>query len=211
MMLALADNIDIERASYIRQCVEAVLLLTAAPRTRIQIVVQVLADGGSVLACALNAATLALLDAGVPTTSLLAAVTVAVRDVDHVLGPSTNGTAHTNSKRASSSQPQQQFELLLDPVGEETQSASLASVTVAFGSTSAGTILSVVETGMLDEQAYFDSLQLGRAAAAHIQAFMKISLERKNRGEQDAPPPAQDDTAMTDTPASNAPPQPSSM
>ena len=48
------------------------------PRAVISIVVQVLEDNGSILATAINAVTLALMDAGVPMRSVVTASTCAI-------------------------------------------------------------------------------------------------------------------------------------
>jgi exosome complex component RRP46 len=65
-----------ERA--ILEALDGAVLAGMHPRTMIQISIQTLADDGSLLSCALNAAVLALMDAGVPMSSTLSAVTCAV-------------------------------------------------------------------------------------------------------------------------------------
>jgi exosome complex component RRP46 len=57
--------------SLVRQAAEGVVVTALHPRTIIQIVLQVEAADGSLLACALNAAGAALVDAGVPMSSPL--------------------------------------------------------------------------------------------------------------------------------------------
>lgn len=59
-----------ELEEVLRQTVEGVLLATLHPRTLVTVVVQVLQADGSLLACAVNAACAALVDAGVPLASL---------------------------------------------------------------------------------------------------------------------------------------------
>lgn len=56
-----------------RAAVDAVILSSLHPRTTIQIVVQVVQDDGSLLSTAVNAATLALLDAGIALKSVVVA------------------------------------------------------------------------------------------------------------------------------------------
>jgi hypothetical protein len=100
-------NADTGRAAIIRQTVTGMVLSTLHPRTVITVVVQVVRDDGSLLAAALNAATLALLDAGIPLRWMLSAVCIACP---------TDGT------------------LRLDPDLEEEKAAANA-LTLAFGGT----------------------------------------------------------------------------
>ncbi|GAQ84546.1 3'-5'-exoribonuclease family protein [Klebsormidium nitens] len=66
------DRRSVELSLVIRQSMEAAILTHLLPRTQIDIYVQVLqADGGTRAAC-INAATLALADAGVPMRDLVA-------------------------------------------------------------------------------------------------------------------------------------------
>ncbi|KAJ1722817.1 exosome non-catalytic core subunit rrp46 [Coemansia erecta] len=64
--------------SAILQTLEGNILAHLHPRTLVQINVQVRADGGSLDACAINAAILALVDAGVPLRLMVAAAACAV-------------------------------------------------------------------------------------------------------------------------------------
>lgn len=54
----------------IRKTVEGVLQAAQHPRTAVSITLQVVSDDGALLACALNAACAALVDAAVPMTSI---------------------------------------------------------------------------------------------------------------------------------------------
>lgn len=129
------------------------------------------------LAAALNATTMALIDAGVQCTAILAAVSIAVKEADNADG--TAKAAAASSGAAGGDSPSHVF--LLDPVSSESETCD-ASATFAFASTSPGAIVSVVEAGAIGQQAYFDGTQLARAACAHVQQFMKISLERRAMG-----------------------------
>ncbi|KAF6077437.1 exosome component 5 [Phyllostomus discolor] len=72
------------RERLIRNTCEAVVLGALHPRTSITIVLQVISDAGSLLACCLNAACMALVDAGVPMQALFCGVTCAL-DTDGTL------------------------------------------------------------------------------------------------------------------------------
>lgn len=59
-----------EKEHFLRHVLRAVVLLDAAPRTMIHVQCNVLFDDGAVLACAVNAACAALIDAGVAMTGV---------------------------------------------------------------------------------------------------------------------------------------------
>lgn len=67
-----------EIEAFIKGAVEGSIIATMHPRTSITVAVQQLHEDGSLLAAALNATVLALLDAGVPMLKQVVAVTVAV-------------------------------------------------------------------------------------------------------------------------------------
>jgi exosome complex component RRP41 len=69
------DRRLVEASAFIQKSMEASLLLHLYPRSRIEIVIVVLADDGGRLPTALNAASLAVLDAGLPVKDLVCACT----------------------------------------------------------------------------------------------------------------------------------------
>lgn len=74
--------------SMLRTAFEPVILGGMMPRTLVQIVVQVVKDDGCVLAAAINAITIALLDAGIPMKHMAASITVMIdQDNELVLDP----------------------------------------------------------------------------------------------------------------------------
>lgn len=66
---------DLERQyeQTIRGTVEGVIQAAQNPRTAVSITLQIMSDDGALLACALNAACAALVDAAVPMTSTFGA------------------------------------------------------------------------------------------------------------------------------------------
>ncbi|TWW76927.1 Exosome complex component RRP46, partial [Takifugu flavidus] len=62
----------------VRETCEASLLLSLHPRSSLTLVLQVLHDDGSLLSCFLNAACMALMDAGLPMSCLFCGVTCAI-------------------------------------------------------------------------------------------------------------------------------------
>ncbi|XP_068106743.1 exosome complex component RRP46 [Hyperolius riggenbachi] len=74
----------------IRATCEAVILGTLHPRTSITVVLQIINDAGSLLACCLNAACMGLMDAGIPMRTLFCGVTCALdEDGQLTLDPTT--------------------------------------------------------------------------------------------------------------------------
>lgn len=74
----------------VRNTCENVIMAALHPRTAIQIVIQQLHDGGSQLACCINASCLALMDAAVPLCCMVAAVSCVI---------DSNGQLHVDPKR----------------------------------------------------------------------------------------------------------------
>ncbi|XP_051253524.1 exosome complex component RRP46 isoform X2 [Dicentrarchus labrax] len=62
----------------VRETCEASLLLTLHPRSSLTLILQVIHDAGSLLSCCLNAACMALMDAGLPMSCLFCGVTCAI-------------------------------------------------------------------------------------------------------------------------------------
>ncbi|OZJ02066.1 hypothetical protein BZG36_05253 [Bifiguratus adelaidae] len=62
----------------IRTTFESAILLGYHPRTMIQVIAQTIKDDGGLLAASINATTMALMDAGIPMTAIVAAVTCMV-------------------------------------------------------------------------------------------------------------------------------------
>lgn len=90
---------DARYAALLRQAVTASLLVHAHPRALVSVTIHVEADAGALLACAFNAASLALLDAGVPMQQTIAAAACVL---------------HANGPRP----------LLLDPLQKESEVSS---------------------------------------------------------------------------------------
>jgi len=76
---------------FLRGILETVILTTLHPRTLITIIVQEIVNDGSLLAAAVNASMLAVLDAGLPVKSTAAAVQCSLTRLggDFILDPST--------------------------------------------------------------------------------------------------------------------------
>lgn len=74
-MLCATASKEKEYEQIIRQTFEPVIVTENFPRAVISIVVQVIEDNGSILSVAINAVSLALLDAGVPMIAIVTSAT----------------------------------------------------------------------------------------------------------------------------------------
>lgn len=79
------DRRSIDAGEMIKSVFEGVILTKVLPRTRIDIYVQVLQDDGGALVAAVNAASAALVDAGVPMRDLVVACSVGYLDEEFVV------------------------------------------------------------------------------------------------------------------------------
>ena len=143
-------------AYHLREAFEPIVLTSLHPRQRISVHVQVVNDDGGLLACAVNACQLALMDAGVQCREMLAAVEIRLRKED------TQGGKEV---------------LLLDPTLEETRTYPNA-VTLAFPHLSQGVVLSTCE-GDVEEAAYLTAFDTAKRAAGHLTHFMRQSLTKQ--------------------------------
>ncbi|KAL1929938.1 hypothetical protein VTP01DRAFT_1092 [Rhizomucor pusillus] len=142
---------------YLRNAFEPVILGGLMPRTLVQIVVQILKDDGSVLAAAVNAISLALLDAGIPMKYMATAMSCMV---------------DKNTK-----------EIIMDPTAAELKNA--ASVhTFAFDSInkSAHALLSDSIGDFIPDE-YFACHDKCFEAAGKVHSFLRLSVEEKKRKE----------------------------
>ncbi|DBA99800.1 hypothetical protein WJX82_010461 [Trebouxia sp. C0006] len=145
----------------IRKAVQGVFAASLHPRTAVQVIIQVVRDGGSVLSCALNAACAALVDAGVLLHNVFASVSCAVDSTGSLLlDPDT-----------SEEQEAQAFGCFaFCATGELTEQGRKVV-------TSQGVLISSVH-GCLDVQEYLTMLELARQGCQRISEFAKLSLDK---------------------------------
>ncbi|KAI7844963.1 hypothetical protein COHA_001610 [Chlorella ohadii] len=162
----LAGAQERQHEAVIRRACEAVIVAALHPRALIQVVVQVVSDDGGVLACALNAACAALLDAAVPLRTLCAAVSAAQAEADGGL--------------------------LLDPTAAE-EAAAAATATFAFlpllaggggggqdgtGSSDGLQLLTSQTRGRLSTDQLLDMMEAAKQGADRLAAFMQQSARQ---------------------------------
>ncbi|KAI4042881.1 exosome component 5 [Homo sapiens] len=138
------------RERLIRNTCEAVVLGTLHPRTSITVVLQVVSDAGSLLACCLNAACMALVDAGVPMRALFCGVACAL---------DSDGT------------------LVLDPTSKQEKEAR-AVLTFALDSVERKLLMSSTK-GLYSDTELQQCLAAAQAASQHVFRFYRESLQRR--------------------------------
>lgn len=136
----------------IHSAVVAVLLTQLHPRTCITIVVQIMHNGGSLLATALNGVGMALCDAGLAMEGMLTAVGM-------TLGQSAS-------------------QLYLDPTLEEEKDAR-AVLTFSFKSSDMSGPLSCQVEGICETDEVLQAQTVAAKASQSLLAFLRLSLERK--------------------------------
>ena len=142
-------------AHHLKETFRPIILINLHPRQRIAVHLQVLHDDGALLACAVNACMIALLDAGVQCREMLAAVEMRVRRDDTARGKES---------------------LLLDPTHEESRTFP-DGLTLAFPSQSRGCVLSVCD-GNVGESAYLTAFDTAKRAASHLVHFMRTAISK---------------------------------
>ncbi|CAH0482555.1 unnamed protein product [Peronospora belbahrii] len=135
----------------IRETFTPIVLTDNFPRAVISIVIQVIEDNGSLLAVAINAVSLALMDAGIPMSSLVTAASCGI-------------FADGN--------------LYLDPSSVEEEEA-VSWVTTSRSSTSDG-VLTCITNGMLSEEQYFACSEACQRASENVAAFFRIVQQKKH-------------------------------
>lgn len=147
-----ATPADLAISEAVREALEPVVLTHMHPRTAVIVQLQLVRDAGSLLAAAINAAVLALVDAGLPMCSLLGAVHLAVLADGLVL---------------------------TDPTTDE-QASSVCQLTLAFAD-EMDAIVCVHSLGRLEASLLHTQLApLGRAAARAVTAFFRLTIERRS-------------------------------
>ncbi|EDO43013.1 predicted protein [Nematostella vectensis] len=134
----------------IRNSCEPIVLTALHPRASLTIVVQVVQNSGSLLSCAVNAACLAMMDAGFPMRCMMCGITCAITEQD---------------------------ELVLDPTLEQERKAT-AVLTFVFDSVNQNLLTSSTK-GSFDVDQYNKCLAASKAAMGNILAFYRQSVERK--------------------------------
>ncbi|KAK7113461.1 exosome complex component RRP46-like isoform X2 [Littorina saxatilis] len=149
--VGLPNCADKYRERHIRDLFQATILVNLHPRSSVMIVLQERQDDGGLLATSINAACLALLDAGVSMKFLVAAVTALI-DKDGNIN--------------------------LVPEEKPSDVEASASLTIVFNEKDLQ-VMGVTSSGKFSQEQYDRSVSLCRKATEHVFKFYRESMERK--------------------------------
>jgi exosome complex component RRP46 len=110
--------------SQLKDAVGSIVLGSLHPRSSLSVIVQVIADDGSVLAASLNAICLALVDSGFEMHSMMAAVSIAVVDNDNDDDDDNGASSSQVSDDGDAGEGGRQVQVVLDPDAEQCARAS---------------------------------------------------------------------------------------
>eukprot|EP01133_Synstelium_polycarpum_P015322 gene15322-18151_t len=144
---------DKEREMLIRNAVESVIITLLHPRTQVSIIIQVYADDGSIVSCSINAACLALMDAGIELNGLLSSVTL--------------GFTHENR-------------IMIDPSTKEEKSAKGIAI---YSFNNQSSLVMCKTTGVIAESAYLEGLALARSSCEKILAYIGLAVKNRIMGD----------------------------
>ncbi|CAB1096903.1 unnamed protein product [Ectocarpus sp. CCAP 1310/34] len=144
---------DAESAALLRRSLEEVVLRSRYPRTVVSVIIQVIVDDGAVLSAALNAATMALLNAGVEMTGMALSVTCCI-------------TAAVSGRS-----------VLLDPCKAEEIDAAATAVVATLSA--GGGVLSCRAVGSMSQEEYFACCEAASLGTTAVRSFVRLSAEQK--------------------------------
>ena len=160
---------EVVLAQQIRHVFKGVILLNTLPRTQIQIAIQVLANDGSLLAVAINAAQIALADAGVECRFMAAAVSICILRVRLP----TSDAKQSKDQVAYDDDETDMFQShkVFDSVEAEESTSTSTTMTFAFSPDAEPAVLLTTTTGYAvgSWKTYVHCLKLAHKAAQHLQ------------------------------------------
>src|SRR6056297_3244814 len=172
----LATSSEKEKEGAVKALLEAAICLERFPRTVIHVICQVCEDNGGLMACLMNAASLAVINAGidmkyVPLTISLALISPPSATMKALpsLPPSSSTTAPTISSTY----------LLLDPINEE-ERQSIATITIGISSVDQN-VLSCQSMGIMMPSQLFEAIDVAKGAAKALMAFIRMTIEEHSR------------------------------
>ncbi|CBJ25452.1 conserved unknown protein [Ectocarpus siliculosus] len=149
----ITSSADAESEALLRRSLEEVVLRSRYPRTVVSVIIQVIVDDGAVLSAALNAATMALLNAGVEMTGMALSVTCCI-------------TATVSGRS-----------VLLDPCKAEEIDAAATAVVATLSA--GGGVLSCHAVGSMSQEEYFACCEAASLGTTAVRSFVRLSAEQK--------------------------------
>ncbi|TYH36002.1 hypothetical protein ES332_D13G234700v1 [Gossypium tomentosum] len=152
----------------LKRTLESVCILTVNPNTTTSIIVQVVNDDGALLPSAINAACMALVDAGIPMKHLAVAICCCVAKSGYVILDPTKLEEQKMKAFAYLVFPNSVHSVLpegsLRVEGEPIENGIITSVT----------------HGMMSVDDYFYCLERGRAASVKLSDFLRRNLQQQS-------------------------------
>lgn len=153
----------------LKRTLDYIFLSAVHPNTTTSIILQVVNDDGALLACAINAACTALVDAGIPLRNIIAAICCGVRDDGEVILDPTKGEEQKVLAHVNLVFPSRPLTVL--PEGPPT----VDNEPLEHG------IISSITCGAMSVDNYLDCLERGRAACSKISEFVRSTIEQGQR------------------------------
>ncbi|EOY29742.1 Ribosomal protein S5 domain 2-like superfamily protein isoform 2 [Theobroma cacao] len=153
-------KLEKEYEMILKRTLQSICILTVNPNTTTSIIIQVVNDDGALLPCAINAACVALVDAGIPMKHLAVAICCCVAKSGYVIMDPTK----------LEEQKMKSFAYLVFP-------NSVHSV-LPEGSVQGEPMEHGIVTSVTHVDDYFYCLERGCAASAKLSDFLRRSLQR---------------------------------
>ncbi|WRX31638.1 Exoribonuclease [Theobroma cacao] len=157
-------KLEKEYEMILKRTLQSICILTVNPNTTTSIIIQVVNDDGALLPCAINAACVALVDAGIPMKHLAVAICCCVAKSGYVILDPTK----------LEEQKMKSFAYLVFPnsVHSVLPEGSVQGEPMEHG------IVTSVTHGIMSVDDYFYCLERGCAASAKLSDFLRRSLQR---------------------------------
>ncbi|EOY29741.1 Ribosomal protein S5 domain 2-like superfamily protein isoform 1 [Theobroma cacao] len=157
-------KLEKEYEMILKRTLQSICILTVNPNTTTSIIIQVVNDDGALLPCAINAACVALVDAGIPMKHLAVAICCCVAKSGYVIMDPTK----------LEEQKMKSFAYLVFPnsVHSVLPEGSVQGEPMEHG------IVTSVTHGIMSVDDYFYCLERGCAASAKLSDFLRRSLQR---------------------------------
>ncbi|XP_021276752.1 exosome complex exonuclease RRP46 homolog [Herrania umbratica] len=157
-------KLEKEYEMILKRTLQSICILTVNPNTTTSIIIQVVNEDGALLPCAINAACVALVDAGIPMKHLAVAICCCVAKSGYVILDPTK----------LEEQKMKSFAYLVFPnsVHSVLTGGSVQGEPMEHG------IITSVTHGIMSVDDYFYCLERGRAASAKLSDFLRRSLQQ---------------------------------
>nr|KJB82886.1 hypothetical protein B456_013G218900 [Gossypium raimondii] len=153
----------------LKRTLESVCILTVNPNTTTSIIVQVVNDDGALLPSAINAACMALVDAGIPMKHLAVAVCCCVAKSGYVI---------LDPTKLEEQQKMKAFAYLVFP--NSVHSVLPEGSLRVEGEPIENGIITSVTHGIMSVDDYFYCLERGRAASVKLSDFLRRNLQQQS-------------------------------